>query len=138
MTARDDFENLLGRASWGYDEADPDLIASCFAADARMSMRIGHRTEGNYVGPFEGREAIRALHADSMAAQTDQRRHNLSNIWVEKESGDEATVVSNLTLLSVEDGAVRVLSSGWYRDQLVRSDEGWQIADRYLYLDLPY
>ena len=101
-------------------------------------MRIGHRTEGNYVGPFEGREAIRALHADSMAAQTDQRRHNLSNIWIEKESGDEATVVSNLTLLSIEDGAVRVLSSGWYRDQLVRSDEGWQIADRYLYLDLPY
>ena len=43
------------------------------------------------VGPFEGRAAIRALHADSMAAQTDQRRHNLSNTWIEKENGDAAT-----------------------------------------------
>ncbi len=137
MTARAEFENLLGRASWGYDEADPDLIASCFTADARMAMRIGDR-HGDVVGPFEGRDAIRALHADSMAAQTDQRRHNLSNIWIDKETADEATVVSNLTLLSVEDGALRVLSCGWYRDRIVHEDDTWRIADRYLYLDLPY
>lgn len=136
MTARDEFENLLGKASWGYDEADPDLVASCFTDDARMALRIGR--DGDLVGPFEGREAIRTLHADSMAAQTDQRRHNLSNTWVDEETADEATVVTNLTLLSVEHGAVGVLSSGWYRDQLVHRDGGWLIADRYVYLDLPY
>lgn len=136
MTARAAFENLLGRASWGYDENDPDLIASCFADDARMSLRIGR--DGDLVGPFEGRAAIRALHADSMAAQTDQRRHNLSNLWVEKETDDAATVVSNLTLLSVEHGAVRVLSSGWYRDELARRGGDWLITDRHVYLDLPY
>ena len=84
---RPHIENLLGKASWGYDEADPDLIASCFAEDARMSLRIGR--DGQLVGPFEGRAAIRALHADSIAAQTDQRRHNISNLWFEKESADE-------------------------------------------------
>ncbi|WP_433801836.1 nuclear transport factor 2 family protein [Actinomycetospora sp. CA-084318] len=136
MSARDEFENLLGRASWGYDEADPDLIARCFTDDARMSLRIGR--EGDLVGPFEGRDAIRALHADSMAAQTDQRRHNLSNLWVDKETEDAATVVTNLTLLSIENGAIRVLSSGWYRDELTRRDGAWLIADRYVYLDLPY
>ena len=136
MTARPDFQNLLGKASWGYDEADPDLIASCFAEDARMSLRIGR--DGQLVGPFEGRAAIRALHADSMAAQTDQRRHNLTNMWIDKETADEATVYSNLTLLSIENGAVGVLSSGWYRDQLTHRDGTWLIADRYVYLDLPY
>lgn len=136
MTARETFENILGKASWGYDEADPDLIASCFTEDARMALQIGR--DGALVGPFEGRAAIRALHADSMAAQTDQRRHNLSNTWVEKESADAATVYSNLTLLSIEDGAIAVLSSGWYRDQFVRQGDAWFIADRYLYLDLPY
>ena len=136
MPVRPDIENLLGKASWGYDEADPDLIASCFADDARMSLRIGR--DGQLIGPFEGRAAIRALHADSMAAQTDQRRHNLSNLWFEKETADEATTVTNLTLLSIEDGAIRVLSSGWYRDQLVHRDGTWLIADRYCYLDLPY
>jgi hypothetical protein len=136
MTARETFENILGKASWGYDEADPDLIASCFTDDARMALQIGR--DGAPVGPFEGRAAIRGLHADSMAAQTDQRRHNLSNTWVEKESADAATVISNLTLLSIENGGVAVLSSGWYRDQFVRRDDGWFIADRFVYLDLPY
>ncbi|GLZ45396.1 hypothetical protein Acsp06_15810 [Actinomycetospora sp. NBRC 106375] len=136
MPVRPHIENLLGKASWGYDEADPDLIASCFTEDAQMSLRIGR--DGQLIGPFEGRDAIRKLHADSMAAQTDQRRHNLSNLWFEKESDDEAVAVTNLTLLSIEDGAVRVLSSGWYRDQLVQQNGTWLIADRYVYLDLPY
>ncbi|MEJ2885041.1 nuclear transport factor 2 family protein [Actinomycetospora aeridis] len=136
MPVRPHIENLLGKASWGYDEADPDLIASCFTADARMSLRIGR--DGQLIGPFEGRDAIRKLHADSMAAQTDQRRHNLSNLWFEKESDDEAIATTNLTLLSIENGTVKVLSSGWYRDQLVVQNGTWLIADRYVYLDLPY
>jgi hypothetical protein len=101
-----------------------------------MSLRIGR--DGDLIGPFEGRADIRKLHADSMAAQTDQRRHNLSNLWFEKESDDEAVAVTNLTLLSVEHGTVKVLSSGWYRDQLVHQNGTWLIADRYVYLDLPY
>ena len=87
MTARPDIENLLGKASWGYDEADVDLIASCFTEDARDEP--AHRPRRRPVGPFEGRAAIRTLHADSMAAQTDQRRHNLSNLWFEKETDDD-------------------------------------------------
>jgi SnoaL-like domain len=136
MSARAEIENVLGRAAWGYDENDVDLIAAQFAETAVMTMRIGR--EGDLIGPFEGREAIRKLHADSLVSQTDQRRHNLSNVWVEKESGDDATVVSNLTLLSVEGGAVRVLSSGWYRDELVRAGGEWLIRSRHIYLDLPY
>jgi hypothetical protein len=136
MTARAEIENTLGRAAWGYDENDVDLIAAQFTENASMTLRIGR--EGDLIGPFEGREAIRRLHADSLAAQTDQRRHNISNLWVEKETADEATVVSNLTLLSVENGAVSVLSSGWYRDELVVHHGSWLIRSRHVHLDLPY
>lgn len=137
MSARAEFEEIINRISWGYDEADVDLLASLFTEDAVMAMRIGDRN-GAIVGPFTGREAIRKLHADSLATQTDQRRHQISNLWVAKETDTEATVVSNLTLIAIENGAIKVLSSGWYRDQLVRADSGWLIKDRYLYLDLPY
>lgn len=129
-------QNVLGRAAWGYDENDVDLLAAQFTEDAVMSMRIGR--EGDLIGPFEGRPAIRALHADSLAAQTDQRRHNLSNLFLEHATAEEVTAISNLTLLSVRDGAVRLLSSGWYRDRMVLRDDVWLISDRYLYLDLPY
>ncbi|WP_433506583.1 nuclear transport factor 2 family protein [Pseudonocardia halophobica] len=136
MTARAEIENTLGRAAWGYDENDVDLIAAQFAETATMTMQIGR--DGDTIGPFDGREAIRKLHADSLAAQTDQRRHNISNLVIVKETADSASTTSNLTLLSVEGGAIRVLSSGWYRDELVKQGDTWLIASRHIYLDLPY
>lgn len=136
MTARAEIENTLGRAAWGYDENDVDLIASQFIETATMTMQIGR--DGDTIGPFDGREAIRTLHADSLAGQTDQRRHNISNLVVVKETVDSASTTSNLTLLSIEDGAIRVLSSGWYRDELVKQGDAWLIASRHIYLDLPY
>ncbi|MCE0764658.1 nuclear transport factor 2 family protein [Pseudonocardia kujensis] len=136
MTARAEIENTLGRAAWGYDENDVDLIAAQFAETATMTMQIGR--DGETIGPFDGREAIRKLHADSLAGQTDQRRHNISNLVVVKETADSASTTSNLTLLSIEDGAIRVLSSGWYRDELVKQGDAWLITSRHIYLDLPY
>jgi 3-phenylpropionate/cinnamic acid dioxygenase small subunit len=136
VTARAEIENVLGLAAWGYDENDVDLIAEQFAETATMTMQIGR--DGDTIGPFEGREAIRKLHADSLAGQTDQRRHNISNLVVHKETAEAASTTSNLTLLSVENGALRVLSSGWYSDELVKRDGRWQIARRHIYLDLPY
>jgi hypothetical protein len=136
MTARAEIADVLGRASWGYDENDVDLIAAQFTETASMTLQIGR--EGDTIGPFEGREQIRKLHADSLAAQTDQRRHNVSNLTIWSESADAATVTSNLTLLSIENGAIQVLSSGWYRDEFVRDGGGWHIARRHVYLDLPY
>jgi len=136
MTARSEIENTLGRASWGYDENDVDLIAAQFTDGASMTMQIGR--EGDVIGPFEGREAIRKLHADSLDGQTDQRRHNLSNLVIVKETADSASTTTNLTLLSIENGAMKVLSSGWYRDELIKHGDSWLIASRHIYLDLPY
>lgn len=136
MTARAEIENILGLAAWGYDENDVDLIADQFTETATMTLQIGR--DGDPIGPFEGRDAIRKLHADSLAAQTDQRRHNISNLVITKETADTASITSNLTLLSIENGAVRVLSSGWYRDELVNRDGRWLISNRHIYLDLPY
>lgn len=136
MSARAEIEDVLGRASWGYDENDVDLIAAQFTETASMTLQIGRA--GDTIGPFEGREQIRKLHGDSLAAQTDQRRHNVSNLTIWSESADAATVTSNLTLLSIENGAIQVLSSGWYRDELVKDGGGWHIAKRHVYLDLPY
>lgn len=136
MSARAEIENVLGRAAWGYDEDDVDLIAAQFTEDAVMTLQIGR--DGDTIGPFTGRGAIRAMHADSLAAQTDQRRHNLSNVVVVSEGADAAETTTNLTLLSIENGALRTISSGWYRDEFRRETDAWRIARRHIYLDLPY
>ena len=143
VPARAEIEQVLHRICWGYDENDVDLIANSFTADATMSMRVGDRN-GELVGPFDGRERIRQLHADALASQQDQRRHQLTNLWTEEDSEesedseDAVTAVTTLVLHAVRDGAVTALSTGWYRDRIVRTDEGLKVAERYLYLDLPY
>lgn len=92
MTVRTEIENTLGRASWGDDENDVDLIAAQFTENAAMAMQIGR---------------------------------------------DGDTTTTNLTPQSIEDGALRTISRGWYRDELVEQGDAWLIASRHICLDLP-
>lgn len=126
---------LLSRAAYGLDVRDLDLLANSFAEDAQFSMRIGG---GDLVGPFETREGIMKLMTDSMAEQTDQRRHVVSNIFFDGERDGNPVVVSNLTLMATEDEEIVLMSAGVYRDVVVRVGGDWQILDRYLELDKAY
>lgn len=126
---------LLSRAAYGLDEHDLDIIESCFAPEASMIVRIAGQDD---VGPFEGREAIMKLMSDSIAAQTDRRRHLISNIFFDAEDDDAATVVSNLTLISTENDANRLITTGGYRDKVIKVGGEWLIADRDISLDLPF
>jgi 3-phenylpropionate/cinnamic acid dioxygenase small subunit len=126
---------LLARAAYGLDVRDLDMLTSCFAEQAVMTLRIAG---GDLVGPFDGRDAIMKLMADSMEEQTDQRRHVTTNIFFESEGEDTASVVSNLTLLGTEDGQIRLISAGVYQDEVVREGTQWKLKKRHIELDLPY
>ena len=137
MTPQEKLEihELLSRAAYALDERKVDMLAASFAAQARFSMRIGG---GDLVGPFEGREGIMKLMTDSMAEQTDKRRHVVSNIFFDGEEGGNPVVYSNLTLMATEHGEIALLSAGVYRDVITRDSGDWEILDRYLELDKPY
>ena len=141
---------LLSRVAYAYDQRDLPGLAECFTSDARFSLHIA-RAEP--MAPCAGREAIMTLYRDAMAAQTDVRRHVISNpLFIETgietgiepgaetgvEPGAEPTVVSNLTLLATEDGQCRLLCTGVYRDTLRRVDSRWRLHRRHLDLDSAY
>ncbi len=126
--------DLLSRSAYGYDERKLDMLEACFTPDAAFSIQI---TGADLMGPFEGAEAIMELYRNSLAAQTDVRRHVVSNAFFVSE-GEEPEVVSNLTLFATENGQARLLCTGVYRDQLRREDSGWCIHRRHLDLDSPY
>jgi len=90
------------------------------------------------VGSFQGRDAIMQLMADTLAAQTDVRRHVISNFIFESEGENETSVISSLVVFSVEQGKIDVIISGIYRDDVVKGGDGWQISHRHLDLDLPF
>jgi uncharacterized protein (TIGR02246 family) len=136
MSARGDIENVLNRYSIAYDQNDMTEMADTFADGAVLTMRIGG---GDLIGPFEGKEAVMKLMTDSLASQTDQRRHVTTNMAVRKETDDAATVDSYLTLISVEGGKATLLSTALYQDELVKEADGaWRFTKRHIELDLPY
>jgi 3-phenylpropionate/cinnamic acid dioxygenase small subunit len=125
---------LLGRAALAYDERDMTTLEAGFAASANMSMRIAG---GDLIGPFEGRDAIMKLFTDSMATQTDVRRHVVSKIFFD-ESGANPVAISNLTLVATENGEIQLLTAGIYRDTMVQENGNWCIANRHIELDKSY
>jgi 3-phenylpropionate/cinnamic acid dioxygenase small subunit len=130
-----EIHELLCRAANSFDERRMDMLEQCFAADAIMLVNI---TGTGEVGPFEGREAIMQLMTDTLAAQTDLRRHVISNFFFESEGKSMARVVSSLVVFSVENGEINVIISGVYRDDVAKSDGDWRITHRRLNLDLPF
>jgi hypothetical protein len=136
MSARGDIENVLNRYSIAYDQNDMTEMADTFAGSATLTMRIAG---GDLIGPFEGKEAVMKLMTDSLASQTDQRRHVTTNLAVRKETDDSASVESYLTLVSVQDGKATLLSTALYQDELVKEADGaWRFTKRHIELDLPY
>ena len=68
----------------------------------------------------------------------DQRRHLVTNLFFDESSTDHAVVISNITITSVDQGAIRLVTSGLYRDTVVRENAQWRIASRRIELDMPY
>ena len=129
-----EIHELLSRAAYAYDEREIGMLEACFAEQANFSMRIAG---GDLMGPFESKSGIMDLMTGSMAEQTDVRRHVISNIFFEV-ADDKTVVISNLTLMATENDDILLLSSGVYRDQVIKENGQWCIANRYLELDKPY
>jgi hypothetical protein len=132
---RHHLHELVSRAAWGYDEARLDVVASCFATVAVMTVEVA-----GFAAPtrVEGRDAIVELIRASIESQGDQRRHVMSNVFIESDDAEEPVVVSTLTLVVVAEGQARIVSCGTYRDVMVRDEGEWRIRRRDLKLDLPY
>lgn len=128
-------EALLIKAANDLDERNFSGMEACFAEDTKVVIRVDSI---GLAETLEGREALMALVKDRVAAQTDKRRHIITNVLIEPEGENRARAISYLTLLSIEDGKVDVLTSGCYRDLVVYRDDIWLIAEREIELDLPY
>ena len=128
-------QELMARAAFGLDMRELDTLAECFVSDAVFTLRIAG---GELIGPFEGRDGIMELMKGSMEEQTDQRRHTISNLFFETEGDKSAVVISNLALFATEKGEIRLITTGVYRDEVVREGDNWRLQQRHLDLDLPY
>jgi hypothetical protein len=125
----------LSSYAWGYDSRDLRMLGDSFSKDASFTIHLAG-TEG--WGPYTGRSTIVDWLASVMKTQTDQRRHCLSNLRFEELGDSRAVVVSFLTLTTAEHGKARLVTTGWYRDELINEDGAWRVSKKDLHLDAAF
>jgi 3-phenylpropionate/cinnamic acid dioxygenase small subunit len=127
VSAVSEITQVLNRLAWGTDLRRIDYIESCYTPEARFTVT------GDKGRVVEGREAILAGIESTWAKTPPNIGHHLiTNILVERETQTDADVVSYKTVVRVVDDKPVVVSSGWYRDHLVKVDGAWKIEDRAL------
>ena len=117
--------DVINRYGTTIDAGDYEGLANCFTPDS--ITRYGGDRE------FRGGEAVaefvRGMTTDFVAQQ-----HLLGNHEIALD-GDRATATTYLHATQVEReeaGGGVVVTGGIYRDVLVRTDDGWRIAEREL------
>ena len=124
LSDRIEIDDLLTRYATGLDGKDWDLWASCFTPDAR----IDYSAAGGITGSLE---EVRRWLAEVMD-RFPMTQHLVTNKVVQID-GDRATCRSALiNPMGVPDGDGMMLwiEGGYYSDELVRTGDGWRIAER--------
>ena len=135
MADRQAIHDLFMDYAWAMDARDFDLLADVFHEDASFTIDIAG---ADSVGPFEPGSGVVEFIRSTTQQQTDQRRHVITNIRVEEETGSDATVTATLTLNVVDEGQLEVQSIGVYRAECVDVWDRWKFRGFNLALDLPF
>ncbi len=125
ISDRIQIQDLLTRYTVALDTRDWKLLDSCFTPDAHVDYTATGGTKGKY-------PEIRAW-LEKALAPFQVFVHYISNTTVELD-GDRAktrTYVLNPMGFPNPDGSLHMFTVGaYYNDQLVRTAEGWRIAER--------
>lgn len=126
----------MNRYGWAYDERDATALAGCFTEDIVFEGSVAGTIP---VGPYNGRDALMEWLLAFWEVQTDQRRHNVVNLVVNDLTADTAVALSYLLLTAAENGQMRAVTTGFYKTDMVKEQDGvWRIRRFYAGFDAPY
>jgi 3-phenylpropionate/cinnamic acid dioxygenase small subunit len=121
QAARQQISDALLRYATGIDRRDWPLFRTVFTNDCELD----YGEIGSWRGVDEVTEFMQQAHA--MAGHT---MHRLTNqaISVDGDSAQARTYVDSLIMLADNNSGVN--AAGFYDDDFVRTEQGWQIARR--------
>jgi 3-phenylpropionate/cinnamic acid dioxygenase small subunit len=118
---RQDIADVLVRYATGIDRRDWPLFRTVFTDDCQLDY--------GEVGSWRGVDAVTEFmqQAHALAGHT---MHRLTNqvITVDGDSAQARTYVDALIMLADNNSGVN--AAGFYDDEFVRTERGWQIARR--------
>ena len=127
ISDRLEIQDLFARYSFAIDERNWDDLDRVFTPDAK----IDYSETGGAKGDFQ---EIKAWLPKALGDRFPRYQHMVATTKLEL-NGDEArsrTILFNPMVYAKPDGTEQVFFIGlWYRDRLVRTPDGWRIAERY-------
>jgi hypothetical protein len=124
------------RFALAFGERDHAVLTDCFTSDATFDATIGGEIS---TGLYSGRDAIVEWLTSYWPRQTDQRRHFVTDPVVDVVGADRVTVTTWLVLAASENSAMRLVTAGFYRCELVlEADAAWRIETFRGGYDAPY
>ena len=132
MSTAEGLRDLFARYSAAVDDARYDDIADAFCLD-------GSFTPGSQgAQPVRTRAGVRAYMQERLSAQTDMRRHVITNVRVVSQEQDAVSGAGYLTLMVTDNGATTARVTGTYEGDAVREQDGrWRWRALRLRLDGP-
>ncbi|MEE8476022.1 MAG: nuclear transport factor 2 family protein [Myxococcota bacterium] len=125
ISDRIQINDLLIRYTSAIDEKDWALLDTCFTPDAHVDYVSSGGVKGSY--PEVRKWLEKALAAFPMTM------HFISNstVRLQGDTAQSRTYVINPMGFPKSDGSLQLFTVGaYYVDKLVRTDDGWRIAER--------
>lgn len=118
-------EQTMARYAWAMADKDWAAWRATLTADAT----VDYTTAGGVAGTAD--EALEWL--QGALGAFDVTASMFGDVLVESNDSDTATVRSlyRMVMRMPGDEPVYLEASGWYRDQFVRTGDGWLIANRF-------
>jgi 3-phenylpropionate/cinnamic acid dioxygenase small subunit len=126
ISDRIEIQDLLTRYTVAIDEKDWEKLDTCFLSDAK----VDYTTSGGIKGVYPD---VRAWLEKALAPFT-MTQHLISNttVTIEGDRATSRTYVYNPMGIPKKDGSLHIFTVGaYYDDKLVRTSEGWRIAERF-------
>lgn len=128
--------DLIAGYAYFYDEGELERFMDLFWDDATLDITPD---PGFFPLPLVGREAIDHAYRGRYAVVSVEarRRHIQSNTLFLETSRDAIRTATFLVAMSVpkDEGGVRLLGTGVYRDLFTRRDGEWRFQERNLTMD---
>ena len=126
ISDRIEINDLLIRYTVAIDKKDYELLDTCFTPDAQVDYTTSGGTKGAYPEVRKWLEQALSVFPITM--------HFISNSVVEID-GDRATartyVINPMVFVNPDESQHIFTVGAYYNDELVRTDDGWRIAERF-------
>jgi len=126
ISDRLEIQDLFARYSFAIDERDWDALDTVFTLDAS----IDYSETGGAKGSFAEIKAWLPVALERFPRY--QHMVATTKLALDGDRATSRTILFNPMVFKGQDGGEQVFFIGlWYRDELVRTPQGWRIASRY-------